>query len=93
MWVYDHVDIGDSIICPHCGGEVGLDSWVLWDFHFCPLCLEVVTFEELSDAIDRAALYWTRDMDVSENIMATEVDARRLLGNQYERRKAGRWLS
>ena len=61
MWIKDHIDIGDSIICPHCGKEVGLDSWVLWDPHWCPECLEIITFDELSEAIDRASLTWMSD--------------------------------
>lgn len=94
MWIKDHIDIGDSIICPHCGGEVGLNSWVLWEPHWCPACLAVVTFEELSEAIDRASLTWIpADWDPPEDIRVSEDEARRLLGEEYETRKsAAGWM-
>jgi len=61
MWIEDHIDITGSIICPHCGDEIGLNSRVLWENHWCPVCLHIVTLEELQDVIDKVSLIWVPD--------------------------------
>jgi len=61
MWIEDHIDIADCINCPHCGAELALGERCLWQLHWCPVCLETITLDELQDAIKQASLTWIPD--------------------------------